>query len=65
MKNKLRYCSILNTNINVTNMQEVVAYLTENLEELRGDYICVSNVHTTMMSYRDKSYNIVQNSNNL
>lgn len=62
MKNKLRYCSILNTNINVTNMQEVVAYLTENLEELRGDYICVSNVHTTMMSYRDKSYNIVQNS---
>lgn len=62
MKNKLRYCRILNTNINVTNMQEVVGYLTDNLEELRGDYVCVSNVHTTMMSYWDKAYNVVQNS---
>lgn len=62
MKKKLRYCPILNTNINVTNMQETIEYLTENLDELRGNYICVSNVHTTMMSYRDKDYNIVQNS---
>lgn len=62
MKSRLRYCKILNTNINVTNMQEVVNYLTENLEELRGDYVCVSNVHTTMLSYWDEDYNRVQNS---
>ncbi len=62
MKNRLRYCKILNTNINVTNMQEVLSYLTDYLEELRGDYICVSNVHTTMLSYRNKNYNIIQNS---
>ena len=62
MKKQLRYCRILNTNINVTNMEETVAYLTENLEELRGNYICVSNVHTTMTSYRDPDYNVVQNS---
>lgn len=43
-------------------MQEVVNYLTENLEELRGDYVCVSNVHTTMLSYWDEDYNRVQNS---
>ena len=43
-------------------MEETVAYLTENLEELRGNYICVSNVHTTMTSYRDPDYNVVQNS---
>lgn len=62
MKKQLRYCRILNTNINVTNMQDTVEYLAEHLEELRGNYICVSNVHTTMMSFRDKDYNIVQNS---
>lgn len=62
MKNNLRYCSIMNTNINVTNMQETVDYLVMNLEELRGNYICISNVHTTVMSYRNKSYNKIQNS---
>lgn len=62
MSSKLRYCKILNTNINVTNMQETVAYLTEHLEELRGDYVCVANVHTTMMSFRNQAYNTVQNS---
>ena len=62
MKNDLRYCKILNTNINVTNMKKTVDYLTDHLEELRGDYICVSNVHTTMMSFRNKDYNKVQNS---
>ncbi len=62
MDSSLRYCRILNTNINVTNMQETVAYLTEHLDELRGNYICVANVHTTVMSYRDKKYNMIQNS---
>ncbi len=62
MKKRLRYCKILNTNINVTDMQETVEYLAGNLEELRGNYICVSNVHTTMTSFRDPDYNTVQNS---
>ena len=39
MKSGLRYCKILGTNINVTNMQETVEYLTGHLEELRGDYV--------------------------
>ena len=43
-------------------MQETVEYLAGNLEELRGNYICVSNVHTTMTSFRDPDYNTVQNS---
>ncbi len=62
MNSGLRYCKILDTNINVTNMQETVEYLTGHLEELRGDYVCVANVHTTVMSYRDEKYNKVQNS---
>lgn len=62
MKNKLTYCKILGTNINVTNMEDTISYITENLEELKGNYICVSNVHTTVMAYRDKAYRQVQNS---
>ncbi|MBR4981219.1 MAG: WecB/TagA/CpsF family glycosyltransferase [Lachnospiraceae bacterium] len=58
----LTYCEILKTKINVTNMAETLQYLTENLEDLRGKYICVSNVHTTVMSYENDAYRNIQNS---
>lgn len=61
MKEKLTYCPILNTNINVTNMEEAVDFIDKNIEELKGKYICISNVHTTVMSYRDEEYRKVQN----
>lgn len=56
------YCTILGTNINVTDMNEAVQYLTGALNDLRGNYVCVSNVHTTVMAFRDEKYRIVQNS---
>lgn len=59
---ELQYCEILKTNINVINMRETVSYINEHLEELRGNYICVSNVHTTVMSYEDETYRKIQNS---
>lgn len=59
--NVLPYSDILNTRIHVVTMQQVVDYLDQNLDELRGKYVCVSNVHTTVMAYRDKSYREVQN----
>lgn len=63
MKQKsLTYCRILKTNINVTDMDGTIAYITENLEELKGNYICVSNVHTTVMAFRDEEYRRIQNS---
>ena len=58
----LTYCEILKTNINVTNMAETLQHLTQNLEDLRGKYICVSNVHTVVMSYEDEEYRKIQNS---
>lgn len=61
MKEKLTYCPILKTNINVTNMEEAVDYIDKNIEELKGKYICISNVHTTVMAYRDETYRKVQN----
>ncbi len=59
---EMKTCNILGTNIAVTNMQETVKFLEEKLEELRGSYICVSNVHTTIMAYEDEEYRVVQNS---
>ena len=61
-KKDLEYCTILKTNINVTDMDKTIAYITENLNALRGDYICVANVHTTVMAFRDEEYRKVQNS---
>lgn len=58
---KLKTCNILGVNINVTNMKETVKVITENLENIKGNYICVSNVHTTVMSYEDESYKAIQN----
>lgn len=43
-------------------MERTVQYLNENIEALRGNYICVSNVHTTVMSYRNAEYRKIQNS---
>lgn len=57
----LRYCTILRTNINVTNMQDTLAYIDTHLDMLRGRYICISNVHTTVMSYEDRHYRRIQN----
>lgn len=56
-----QYCRILNTNISVTNMEATKKFLEDNLETLRGDYICVSNVHTTVMAFRDEQYRKIQN----
>lgn len=61
MNKDLQYCTILKTNINVTTMEKTIQYITEHLEDLRGDYICVSNVHTTVMAYRDEAYRKIQN----
>lgn len=42
-------------------MDETVDYMDQHLDELRGKYICVSNVHTTVMAFRDAEYRKVQN----
>lgn len=62
VKSKLKTCNILGVNINVTNMEDTVKVITENLDDIKGDYICVSNVHTTVMSYEDECYRDIQNS---
>lgn len=54
-------CNILGVEIAVTNMKDTVEYIDEKLEKLKGNYICVSNVHTTVMAYEDEEYRKIQN----
>lgn len=53
--------NILKVNIAVTNMEESVQYLLDQLEAIKGEYICFSNVHTTVTAYSDAAYCQVQN----
>lgn len=57
----MKTCNILGVNIAVTNMKDTIKYIEYNLKELKGNYICVSNVHTTVMSYEDEEYRKIQN----
>lgn len=60
-KAQIPACNILGVNIAAINMEWLVEYLDKNLLDIKGDYICVSNVHTTVTSYEDASYCAVQN----
>lgn len=57
-----KYCEILGTKILVTNMTETIDIIEEEIDELRGKYICVGNVHTTVMAHDDAQYHEVQGS---
>ena len=58
---KLYTNSILGIPVAVTRMEEAVSYILEHLEELRGQYICLTNVHATMTAYQDPEYLKAQN----
>ena len=54
-------CEILGVQIAAINMSTALNYIQTNLEDLKGQYICISNVHTTVMSYEDTTYCSIQN----
>ena len=56
-KSLIPTCNIMGVNIAAINMEWLVSYLNENLEDIKGDYICVSNVHTKKV-YKD-NYSVV------
>lgn len=60
-KNEIPTCDILGVHIAAVNMKWVLEYLRKNIQDLKGDYICVSNVHTTVTSYEDSKYLAIQN----
>lgn len=53
--------NILGVNIAAINMDWLLKFTKENIDKLSGDYMCVSNVHTTVTASEDEGYKAVQN----
>lgn len=60
-KSAIPICNIMGVDIAAIDMEWLVNYLNRNVKDLSGDYICVSNVHTTVTAYEDQEYRKVQN----
>ena len=54
-------CPILGVDIAAIDMDWLLAFTQAHVKELSGDYICVSNVHTTVTAWKDEAYRAVQN----
>lgn len=51
---------IIGVPISAVNEDSCVSFIQENFDEIRGQYICVANVHTTVMAHDSPSYIKVQ-----
>lgn len=60
-KSLIPTCNIMGVNIAAINMDCLLKFTDEHIKELSGDYMCVSNVHTTVTSFEDADYCAVQN----
>ena len=60
-KSQIPTCNIMGVNIAAINMEWLLNYIDKNLADTKGDYICVSNVHTTVTSHDDPAYCAIQN----
>lgn len=47
-KSLIPTCNIMGVNIAAINMNWLLKYIDENLSDIKGDYICVSNVHSPL-----------------
>lgn len=54
-------CPVLGVDFSVSNLMDAVTYIREHLSELKGEYICFGNAHTSVMAYEDREYAGVQN----
>lgn len=60
-KRPMPVCDIMGVQIAVTTMEKTLDCIEEHLEDWRGEYICVANVHTTVTAHNDPDYRAVQN----
>lgn len=60
-KSLIPVCNILGVNIAAIDMDWLLAFTQKHIKDLSGDYMCVSNVHTTVTAYENESYCAIQN----
>lgn len=61
LKSLVPTCNIMGVDLAAINMSWLIEFTKKYIKDLSGEYICVSNVHTTVMSYDNKEYCAVQN----
>ncbi len=54
-------CPVLGVNFTVAGLTESVRYIKNNIEKLKGKYICFGNAHTSVMAYENREYAVIQN----
>lgn len=60
-ESQIPVCNILGVNLSAINMSWLLDFIDNNLKELSGKYICVANVHTTVMASENEEYRKIQN----
>ncbi len=60
-KEAIPVCEIMGVKIAAINMEWLLKFTDKYINELSGDYMCVSNVHTTTTAFEDKEYRAIQN----
>ena len=61
LKSLVPTCNIMGVHLATINMPWLIEFTKRYIKELSGNYMCVSNVHTTVMSFDDEEYCAVQN----
>lgn len=56
MDKRLNRVDVIGVPITSTNMAETLSFLEDNLHDIQGEYICVSNAHTCVMAHDDPMY---------
>ncbi|WP_034485162.1 WecB/TagA/CpsF family glycosyltransferase [Butyrivibrio fibrisolvens] len=54
-------CNIMGVNVAAINMDILIGIISEKYRDLSGKYICVANVHTTVMASENEYYRKIQN----
>lgn len=60
-KSQIPTCNILGVEIAAINMDWLLQFTDKYINDLSGDYMCISNVHTTVTAYEDLEYRAIQN----
>ena len=56
-KEDIPVCNIMGVNIAAIDMEWLIAFTNRYIRGLMGQYMCVSNVHTTVSAYKNDIYN--------
>lgn len=57
---RFKRVNVIGVPITATNMDDCLALVEERLDDMRGEYVCVSNAHTCVMAHDDPAYWAVQ-----